>query len=253
MCPECPPTRPTKYWSDRCEFHIACSTPQLSDRLTSHPPHLLSCFSDKCVPGAVQTAPVTRLLLQHWRGVYGWDVCGTSGLQAQVPEVPDHLRGGSRHTTCALASPALEQRQCERFCSTACKEGRPTVHPRLLGTTLPDWGLPSCLGFGQVPDKGSGFVRPPAAHFSTQDHESGAAVPPVELRVSDLLAPPCCEGCAADVSATGVRSPIPTKWRHHGGVHGKLGAVEQGQPVHHDFKSSDCLLGWALPDPCPGL
>ena len=28
MCPECPPTRPTKYWSDRCEFHIACSTQQ---------------------------------------------------------------------------------------------------------------------------------------------------------------------------------------------------------------------------------
>ena len=106
------------------------------------------------------------------------------------------------------------------------------MRPCLLGTTSQDWGL----GFGQVPDKSSGFVRPPAANFSAQDNQSGAAVPPVELRIIGLLAPPCCgEGCAADVSATGMWSPVPTKWRHHGGVYGELCAVEQGQPVHHDF------------------
>ena len=34
--------------------------------------------------------------------------------------------------------PALEQRQCESFGSTACKEGRPTVRPCLLGATSQD-------------------------------------------------------------------------------------------------------------------
>ena len=149
----------------------------------------------------------------------------TKQLQAQVPVITDHFRKW-------FASPTLQQRQHESFGSTACEEGRPAVHPCLLGATSQDWTLTSCLGFGQVPDKSGGFVRPPAAHFGAQDNQSGAAVPTVELRVSGLLAPPSRgEGCAADVGATGVGSPIPTKWRHQGGVHGKLGAMEQGQPV----------------------
>ena len=102
----------------------------------------------------------------------------------------------------------------------------------LAGRGLAGLELSSCLSFGQVPDKSGGLIRPPAAHFGAQNNQSGAAVPTVELRVSGLLPPPCCgEGCAADVSATGVGIPIQTKWRHHGGVHGKLGAMEQGQPV----------------------
>ena len=128
------------------------------------------------------------------------------------------------------------------------------VHTCLLGATSQDWKLTSCFGFGQLPDKSGGFVRPPAAHFGAKNNQSDAAVPTVKLRVSGLLAPPCRgQGCAIDVGATRVESPIPTNWRHYGGVHGKLGAMESRATRPPRLQSSDCPTGQALPDPCPGL
>ena len=60
----------------------------------------------------------------------------TKQLQAQVPVITDHFRGGSRRTVRTLSTPTLHQRQRESFGSTACEEGRPAVHPCLLDATL---------------------------------------------------------------------------------------------------------------------
>ena len=77
----------------------------------------------------------------------------TKRLQAQVPVITDHFRGGSRRTVRTLSTPTLQQRQRESFGSIVREEGRPAVHPCLLGATSQDWRLTSCFGFGQVPEK----------------------------------------------------------------------------------------------------
>ena len=71
----CVPTaRPPvpRLWSDRCKFHIACSTPQLTDNMTTIHPSLTFVFSREGEDKTGAVHPCTRdcrLLLQHMKAV----------------------------------------------------------------------------------------------------------------------------------------------------------------------------------------
>ena len=169
----------------------------------------------------------------------------SSSTQTRVAKIVHHNMGCGGIPIRPAPVPQPQQGSCER--SGGCTTQKPCrpQSPRLFGPSPQDYGLTPCSGFCQKGQELPGLLRPPAANLPSQDHQPSSSARVGQLGVGSLLPTPGRnQDCSIHVGGPGMRRTVTMQSRHEGGVHRKLGASEQGQPVCQDLDSSSVLGIW---------